>query len=96
MKFTFPVSVEESKLYITLTQNGTRIIEYTEASTGVTLEQNTVTLKMIPGETALFTADDPDAFALVQLNLIFTDGERHATRPMRVPVRANLKSEEAS
>lgn len=95
MKFTFPVSVEESKLYITLTQNGTRILEYTETSPGVTLEENTVTVKMLPGETALFTADEPDAFALVQVNLIF-DGERHATRPMRVPIRANLKAEAAS
>ena len=91
MKFTFPVSIEESKLYITLTQNGERIIEYTEESYGVTLEENTVTLKMTPDETALFDAAETDAFALVQINLIF-DNERHATRPMRVPVRANLKA----
>ncbi len=95
MKFTFPVSVEESNVYITLTQNGERIIEYTEASPEVTLAENTVTLKMTPGETALFDAAETDAFALVQINLLF-DGERHATRPMRVPVRANLKSEALS
>lgn len=94
MKFTFPVSVEESTVYITLTQNGTKIIEYTEASPGVTLSENVITLKMNPGETALFSADETDAFALVQINLIF-DGERHATRPMRVPIRKNLKSEAA-
>lgn len=94
MKFTFPVSVEESELYITLTQNGKKIIEYTEKSSGVSRKDNTVTLKMVPSETSLFSAANTDAFALVQINLIF-GGERHATRPIRIPIHANLKAEAA-
>ncbi len=94
MKFTFPVSVEGSKLYITLTQNGEKIIEYTDESAGVFIADNTVTLTMTVSETSLFSADSPDAFALMQINLVF-GGERHATRPMRVPIRKNLKSEAA-
>lgn len=94
MKFTFPVSVEESELYITLTQNGETVIEYTEESSGVSVCKDTVTLKMTPSETSLFSAANTDAFALVQINLV-ADGERHATRPIKFPVRANLKAEEA-
>ncbi len=92
MKFVFPVFVEESEIYITLTQNGEKVIEYTHESSGVTLEDNTVTLRMTESETSLFAADAPDSFALVQVNIIY-GGDRHATRPIRVPIRKNLKAE---
>ncbi len=61
----------------------------------MSISGNELTLKMTPAETSLFSAEQTDAFALLQINVV-KDGERRATRPIRIPVRANLKAEEIS
>lgn len=58
----------------------------------MTVSENIVTLQMTPEETGKFSAGMPGACAIAQINLVI-DGVRRATRPVRIPIYANLKAE---
>ncbi len=92
IKFKFPIPVEKMKASVILSQNGSRILEFTSGSSSLTLSENEIILSLTPSETGKFSANDKNSFAIAQINLLY-EGVRHATRPVRIPIHSNLKAE---
>ncbi|MCD7787528.1 MAG: hypothetical protein LUH59_01175 [Firmicutes bacterium] len=90
--FIFDESVEDAKIYITFSQGGRTVIEYSSGDGSIELSDCTVSLSMTPDETGLFDAGARACGAVVQCNVI-KDGTRRATRPVKIPVHMNLKAE---
>lgn len=90
--FVFDESVEDATIYITFSQGGRTLIEYSSDDGSIELSDCTATLSMTPDETGLFDADARARGTVVQCNVI-KDGTRRATRPVKIPVHMNLKAE---
>ncbi len=92
IKFTFPIPIDRMKAAVTLSQNGSVVLEYTDESPCLSKLENELTLSLTPTDTGKFSPAGPNAFAVAQINLLY-EGVRHATRPVRIPVYSNLKAE---
>lgn len=80
------------KATVTLSQNGAVVLEYTDDSSSVSKSENEIILFLTQEDTGKFSPAAPNAFAVAQINLLY-EGVRHATRPVRIPVHSNLKTE---